>query len=259
MRLAVSALGDGPADVLWAHGLTSSRAQDDDIGLFPWDLGPLARVVRYDVRGHGESSGTSDPGDYTWPALAEDTLALADGLGLDTFVAAGSSLGAALALHVAVAAPERVTALALLVPPAAWSERPRQAEVYEKMAAILERKGAAGFADLVRGRPPYPFLDAAMPDIPDIVNGHVRRWHAPSIAAALRGAAASDLPPHGALADVDAPTLVLTWTGDEAHPESTARELERTLRRVTVRVAADVAVVRRWREDVREFVAGVAP
>ena len=93
---------------LWGHGLTSSMASEDSTGVFGWRdaLGDGWRVVRYDARGHGASSATSDEADYAWPNLALDSLALLDALGLDRVVLGGASMGAATALHAAVLAPE---------------------------------------------------------------------------------------------------------------------------------------------------------
>ena len=71
----------GPA-VVQLHGLTSSRERDHRLGL---DVmrgladpagGTGARLLRYDARGHGRSSGSTTPGDYRWDRLAEDLLAL---------------------------------------------------------------------------------------------------------------------------------------------------------------------------------------
>ena len=57
--------GNGP-DLLWGHGLTSSRAREDVFGLLDWNrMRAVARVVRYDARGHGESESTPDPAPTT--------------------------------------------------------------------------------------------------------------------------------------------------------------------------------------------------
>lgn len=65
--------------VVYAHGLSSSRAGDPAYTLNDWS--PLVasgyRLIRYDARGHGESSGRPEAADYTWPHLAGDLRAVA--------------------------------------------------------------------------------------------------------------------------------------------------------------------------------------
>jgi proline iminopeptidase len=70
-------------------------------------------VIRYQQRGVSPSAtqGPLDVGQHV-----ADAIAVLDGLGLDRVVVAGHSWGGHLALHLAVAAPERVTALAAIDP-----------------------------------------------------------------------------------------------------------------------------------------------
>ena len=69
--------------MVWGHGLTSSRARDDDLRLLDWDrLARATRLVRYDARGHGRSGSSTVPADSSWSSLARDQLALADALGV---------------------------------------------------------------------------------------------------------------------------------------------------------------------------------
>ena len=60
--LAYEEIGDG-APVVFAHGLTSSRANEDAWKLTDW--APLVaagrRLVRYDARGHGRSGASVEP------------------------------------------------------------------------------------------------------------------------------------------------------------------------------------------------------
>ena len=109
-RIAYDDLGAGPL-VVRLHGLTGSRAADDLTGAF--DAGPLVRagrrVVRYDARGHGSSSGRKVDDDYAWPNLARDLLALLDVLDVDGPVrGVGSSMGTATLLHAVLLAPEKL-------------------------------------------------------------------------------------------------------------------------------------------------------
>lgn len=102
--LAGTDAGEGNPVVL-LHGLASTHRW--------WDLVTArltgVRVVRFDHRGHGESGAPQ--GVYHLECLASDTLAVLDDLDLDRVVLAGHSLGAAVALRVAAAHPQRVAAL----------------------------------------------------------------------------------------------------------------------------------------------------
>ena len=117
--LAVVDTGRGPA-VLWGHGFASST-QDEADRMIRWDrIAARNRVVRWDARGHGLSTGTLDPDDYRWDNLGRDFTALADTLGIERYTVGGVSMGAAAALHAAIDAPSRVAGLVLVLPPTAY-------------------------------------------------------------------------------------------------------------------------------------------
>lgn len=99
--------GSGPWVTL-SHSLACSAAMwDEQIGA----LAARHSVLRYDIRGHGASD--APPGPYTFAQLAADVLALWDALGIARSHVVGLSLGGMIAQHVALAAPQRVTALVL--------------------------------------------------------------------------------------------------------------------------------------------------
>ncbi|GAA4252620.1 alpha/beta fold hydrolase [Dactylosporangium darangshiense] len=99
--------GSGPAVVL-LHGLASTHRWWDLVA----DRLPGRRVVRIDHRGHGQSS--TPPGGYTIQTLAADTAAVLGTLQLRRSVVAGHSLGATVALHLAVHRPDLVDGLCLV-------------------------------------------------------------------------------------------------------------------------------------------------
>src|SRR5919202_6400293 len=98
-------VGAGAPVVLLHAGIADRR-------MWAEHAGPLAeaghRVVAVDLPGFGEApaSPTFDP----W----NDVLATMDALGLERAALVGNSLGGAVALSAAAAAPERVTHLALV-------------------------------------------------------------------------------------------------------------------------------------------------
>jgi pimeloyl-ACP methyl ester carboxylesterase len=254
--LALRDRGEG-LPLVWGHGLLSSMDQEQAVGLFDWSQpGGGVRVIRYDARGHGRSEVSLDPADYRWPALAQDMLGVLSALGLDRAVLGGVSMGCATALHAAVAAPARATALLLVAPPTAWGSRPRQALVYRFGAGLVDWLGTAPFRLL--SRLPRPGAGASiLAPLQDVLLRELAAADPRAVAATLRGASQSDLPPAQALRALAQPALVLAWRGDPVHPLSSAERLAELLPRAELHVARSLAEVRAWRDRVGVFLEGV--
>jgi pimeloyl-ACP methyl ester carboxylesterase len=71
------------------------------------------RAIAFDHRGHGLSSKSYRPEDYTPDEMAADAAALLDHLGIEAAHVMGYSMGARVAAFLALAAPQRVTTLVL--------------------------------------------------------------------------------------------------------------------------------------------------
>ncbi|MEU7789679.1 alpha/beta hydrolase [Amycolatopsis sp. NPDC049159] len=97
--------GEGPAVVLLHAAIGDRRMWDAQFTA----LGATHRVIRYDRRGFGETA--DGPGEF---AHFEDLLALLDARGIEQAALVGASMGGACALDAALAAPERITRVALL-------------------------------------------------------------------------------------------------------------------------------------------------
>ncbi|MDR6867062.1 pimeloyl-ACP methyl ester carboxylesterase [Microbacterium resistens] len=236
------ATGSGPL-VIVAHGLTMSRAREREQGLTPWDdlAGSGFRVVAYDARGHGHSSGRAVPEDYRWSSLAGDLLALADLLSPDEPVhAIGTSMGTGTILHALTRRPERFRSVALAAPPTAWETRAPQQRVYAAAAADAETKTPAELAVIAAAAPLPPIFaeEGAVPPLPDIDHALL-----PSV---LRGAGTSDLPDPTEVARIRVPALLLAWATDPGHPVSTTERLAELLPDAQAVVAEDVAAIRTW-------------
>jgi pimeloyl-ACP methyl ester carboxylesterase len=71
------------------------------------------RVIAFDNRGHGKSEKLYEPELYGAPAMAEDACRLLDHLGIVRADVMGYSMGARIAVFLALAHPERVRSLIL--------------------------------------------------------------------------------------------------------------------------------------------------
>jgi len=213
----VQVTGRGPA-LLLLHGFTGD--------LHTWDPFVPAwsqkfRVIAVDLPGHGRTGAPRDPERYRLERCAADLVRLLDELGADDVRVLGYSMGGRVALHLALAAPQRVTALVLesaspgIRDPAERAAR-RQAD--EELAAFIEREGVASFVERWERLP----LFATQARLPEGVRSAVRaqrlRQRAEGLANALRGMGAGVQEPlHGRLGEIQAPALLLAGALDEKY------------------------------------------
>lgn len=239
--------GDGPFFVQM-HGLTSSAWREHRAGLDVTGRLEGFRVLRFDARGHGSSTGQPVPQDYLWTQLADDLLALLDHVAPEQKVhASGPSMGAATQLHAALKQPERFASLTLLVPPTAWATRAEQADSYRRSADLVEEHGIGAFIRVGQSVLPPP----ALADRPQERVPAVSQELLPSI---LRGAAQTDLPEPDRLAQLDLPVRILAWVDDYAHPVSTAEKLHRLIPGSQLSIAETPEDLATWPGRVAEFV-----
>jgi pimeloyl-ACP methyl ester carboxylesterase len=132
--------GEGPEIVLSHEGLCDSRMWDPQ-----WESFTRShRVLRFDFRGYGRTP--LSPGRYS---AAQDVIDLLDEHGLERAAFVGVSLGGRVALEVALAQPERVSALVLVgsgLPGHDWSDetgRTMAANLYTMAKALAADKDAA--------------------------------------------------------------------------------------------------------------------
>lgn len=217
--------GTGPT-VVGVHGLSSSRATEDVGRYFDWSPITAAgrRLVRYDARGHGRSTGPTIPEDYAWPRLADDLLAILDAVSPNEPVDAfGVSMGVGTLLHAAIKQPGRFRRLALVIPPTAWETRAGQAANYRQTASVVRDHGIAGLMAAAASVPPLPILEAGgwsatSPDISESL-----------LPAVMLGAADSDFPNPETVTTIQQPVLLRPWTADPSHPVATSERLQELL------------------------------
>ncbi|MFT3900629.1 MAG: alpha/beta hydrolase [Gordonia sp. (in: high G+C Gram-positive bacteria)] len=242
---------EGGYPVVQLHGLTSSRARDRVLDL---DLGrglSGTRLLRYDARGHGRSTGRAVPEDYVWTNLADDLLRLLDHrFPGERVYGVGTSMGSGTLMHAAVREPDRFAGLTILLPPTAWGTRIAQAEQYLRNAELIETEGEGAFLAANREVPRPPAAVGHPETLPEVAEAN--------LPAVFRGAAASDLPEPSQLTTITAPTRILAWADDPSHPLSTAEGLANLFPHASLVVARDAEEVGRWPGMLQRDVARVA-
>ena len=251
--------GTGTA-FIWAHGLLSSMAVEDQLDWYQWGTFPAnLKLVRYDARGHGQTQATYRPEDYHWRSLGEDMLAVADAVGERYFIAGGASMGCATALYAALQAPGRIHGLVLVIPPNIWEKRAPQRPVYQRNARLGGLLGGRMLARLASGQAQQVvpgWLLQAEPDRLSALNMGLEKMPGRTLGPLLRGAAATDLPTRESLvAGVrDIPALIITWVDDPTHPVWSAEELARHLPKSDLFVAKGYDDFKTIPQRIRSFI-----
>lgn len=179
------------------------------------------RVLRYDTRGHGDSSVT--PGPYTIAQLGADVIGLLDHLRIARAHFCGISMGGITGMWLALHHPERIDRLVLsntaayIGPPDNWSAR----------AAAVEQHGVASIADAVVARWLTPAHAAQHPDQVAFLTAMLKSTPDSGYAAACRAVRDSDL--RASVAAIAAPTLVIAGTGDMPTPPADGQFLHQQI------------------------------
>ena len=111
--IAFDDVGEG-APILLLHGFASTRIDNwSRTGWYDTLEKTGRRVIAMDWRGHGESSKFYDPADYSTDLMLNDVRALLDHLNLEKCEIMGFSMGAGLALQLALQEGKRISRLVL--------------------------------------------------------------------------------------------------------------------------------------------------
>lgn len=142
VRIHYEDAGKGPA-ILFTHGFGATlRMFDPQVEA----LCSTHRIIRWSMRGHGETVSPDDPAAYSDEAAVGDMKALLDSLGVEQAVFAGMSLGGNMSMAFRIKYPERVRAFVLIdTGPGFKREEPRARwnDYAEGVAQALETGGSA--------------------------------------------------------------------------------------------------------------------
>jgi pimeloyl-ACP methyl ester carboxylesterase len=223
--------GDG-APVLWQHGLGATQAQAAEV--FP-AISSLRRITM-ECRGHADSE-LGAPESLSIQQFADDAMALLDHLGVRRAVVGGISLGAAIALRLAVHYPERVRGQILARP--AWVSEavPENLRIYRDVAELLAQHGPDHGLERLLLSERYRQVMRASPDNAASMRSFFHRENPASTVALLGRIPAQGLGvTREQLSRLALPTLVIANEGDHVHSIATATALAESIPGATLKI-----------------------
>jgi 2-succinyl-6-hydroxy-2,4-cyclohexadiene-1-carboxylate synthase len=179
-----------PESVVLLHGFSGTRHAWDGVAerLPPERYLPRA----LDLPGHGEVAEAERP--ITFAGCVDHVLAASP----ERFVLCGYSLGGRVALHVALAAPERVTRLVLVSTTAGIEDASVRAERSasdHRLADELEHGGWARFDSFIERWRTQPLFADEPPEVGALAREDQRRNRPEALAGALRGIGTGEMWP----------------------------------------------------------------
>jgi 3-oxoadipate enol-lactonase len=167
-------------------------------------------LVRYDMRGHGQSSVPPSP--YSVPELAADVLALADSLNISRFHFCGLSIGGMIGMSLALNSPQRLQKLVLCSTAAKIGTQ----ESWNTRIATVR---AQGMQEIARGTGPRWFTPSFLTTSPEKVAAVLRGVEALQPEGYIGGCSAvRDFDARNEISNIRIPTLVLSASHDLGAP-----------------------------------------
>ena len=211
-------VGEG-RPVVFAHGTLMDRT------MFAPQLEALRdeyRAVAYDLRARTDRYA---PGYDLWD-LTDDCAALLDGIGEDSAVIAGMSMGGFMALRFALAHPERVDGL-VLIDSMATPHPEAEREAFAELVAPFEGNHEPAPREITEGSAAELFGETTREERPELVESWVDRW-ATYPAAAVHNELHSWLGREDVtdrLSEIDVPTLIVHGEEDPSIAPSQAEPM----------------------------------
>ncbi|MCO6475974.1 MAG: alpha/beta fold hydrolase [Phaeodactylibacter sp.] len=211
VKLYYEDTGAGAETIVFSHGLLWSGR------MFAAQVEHLKgryRVITYDHRGQGRSEVAADG--YDMDTLANDALALMDGLGIGRCHFAGLSMGGFVALRLASRHPERIQSL-ILMETTAQPEPAENVPRYRMLTKIVKLLGPRAVKKPVMN---IMFSQAFLQD--PARKAERRHWgkeltaNKRSITRAVQGVIDREGVPPEALAAIRCPTLIIVGEQDVA-------------------------------------------
>jgi len=253
--LAYEDVGEGPS-VVFQHGLGADANQIAEI--FPPEA-PVRRIT-LECRGQGQSElGPREA--LSIATFADDVLFLAEHLGIRRAMVGGLSMGAAIALRIAVMRPELVRGLILSRPAWLFDVAPESMQPFALAGALLaKREGDAAWAAFHETAVAQRLAREAPDNLASLRDFFTRP--ARHAIAALISAIAADGPriSKEQARRLAVPTLVIGHRDDLVHPFDHAARLAAAipsaeLVEITSKVASHARYVADFRAAIAAFIA----
>ncbi len=249
LKLHYEVHGTGPETLIFLHGILMDAQMNRRLAADLAEAGN--RVILLDLPGHGKSDKPRHAASHRMDSYAYFVRDLMDELGIESAVVGGVSLGANVALQVAVKWPERVRGLIIEMPVLEWAV-PGAAMAF--VPALLGVHYAAPLVRLVASlarRVPQTGvgpLDSAI---------SVLRMQPEEAAAVLHGMLVGPIAPtmeeRKAMAQ---PALVIGHKADVIHPFTDASHLTAQLQQARLVEASSILELRIFPDRLTAEIAG---
>lgn len=180
------------------------------------------RVLRFDTRGHGESS--VPPGPYTLEQLGRDVLFLLDSLQIDRMNFCGLSLGGMIGMWLGIHAPDRIRRLVMANTAAKIGTR----EIWDQRIAGVQRSGMGELAEATLPRWFTPVYRENHRDEMEWIRRMIAATDPAGYLACCGVLRDSDL--RAEICEIAVPCLVITGKHDPATPPDAGLALTKKLR-----------------------------
>ncbi|GAB7527216.1 3-oxoadipate enol-lactonase [Paraburkholderia sp. 2C] len=219
-RYVLSNEGGGPW-LTFIHQLGGDLSIWDQLaGYFRNDF----TVLRYDIRGHGQSSLPTAP--FTVADLSNDLAALLDALGAKSTHVVGISLGGAIAQQFAVDHASRVDTLTLTDTFARTA--PESRSIWDQRIETARRDGVASLAPATIERWLTPDFRHAHPEVVEQIRDVY--IHTPVEGFALACAALREFDVRDRLSEIRTPTLAVAGRHDTGTPPAATQAIADAIR-----------------------------
>jgi len=206
--------------VLWQHGLGATQAQVAEV--FP--ASAQFRRITMECRGHGGSQ-LGAPDSLSIQQFSDDAVVLLDHLGVRRAVVGGISLGAAIAVRLAVHHPERVSATIIARPAWVNEAAPERLKIYLDVAELLAQYGSEQGLERLQATERYRLVMRESPDNAASMRSFFTREPASTVALLSRIPAQGPGVTREQMARLAQPTLVIANEGDYVHSIAMATEV----------------------------------
>jgi pimeloyl-ACP methyl ester carboxylesterase len=216
-------------------------------------LSNMVSVVRYDA------CNKSASGDFSWPAMTNELIGVADHLNFSSMILGGCSMGSGTAIHAAVRFPERVRGLVLLTPPPAWEYRKQAQSVYRKVSMKTDPNKLPEFLKriLELNDDPPEFFEEMFPGTRKRLLEMRLSFEPAYYKSIYHGGAVSDFPSREQIAQIRVPTLIVSNPEDDKHPIRVSHEINELIPNSEMVVISDFTDYKNLQFKLAEFIGSL--